>query len=158
MACDLMVTKRNPKDLIFSKRHVNEVHLYPLAREYNNGVVLKPELDALLISIVAVKAGRRRDKPNESVRAEAQRLIELARLPADERPNTVFLPNLRSWQADFLSKLRPPFCDVCGTVYTRMTSLQRHNCQGAPKADNLAATPDMRASTSTVVARPRRMH
>jgi len=130
LACNLMQTKRNPTDLMFSKRHVSEVHILPLSMMLKRGEKMNARLDALWMALVAVKAKRRRGKPPTDVRADADRFIEALRRPVAERPLTMVFPGLRAWGPSLANEIEGWQCPVCFVMYTRKSSLDRHNCRG----------------------------
>lgn len=133
LACNLMQTKRNPTDLTFSRRHVSEVHVLPLSMMLKRGEKMDARLDALWMALVAVKAKRRRGKPSQDVRAEADRFIEALRRPIAERPLAMTFPRLRAWGPSLANEIEGWQCPVCLIMYTRKSSLDRHNCRGVPQ-------------------------
>lgn len=136
-ACVLMPsTRRNPAKLVFSKRHVDEVHLNPLALALSKGEQFSPVIDSLWMAMVALKMKRRQvnpdNRPSSVVRAEADQLISLLCLPMAQRPSTADLPALRAWGAAYAAKIgieqENRKCPHCGKEYSRKSSRDRHNC------------------------------
>lgn len=136
LACNLMQTRRNPTDLMFSRRHVSEVHILPLSMMLKRGEKMDARLDALWMALVAVKAKRRRGKPPQDVRVDADRFIEALKRPIAERPLTMTFPGLRAWGPLLADEIEGWQCPVCLVMYTRKSSLDRHNCRGAPPDDS----------------------
>lgn len=142
-ACSLMPsTRRGPAKLKFSKRHIDEVHLHPLASAVSKGEQISAELDTLWMAMVSIKVKRRQadqsKKPTSQVRAEAENLIEYLRVQQPERPHTMEFPNLRAWSITYADKIdveqSQRKCPICGKAYTRLSSRDRHNCAGTSPA------------------------
>ncbi|KAF8313885.1 hypothetical protein DL93DRAFT_2080831, partial [Clavulina sp. PMI_390] len=142
-ACALRPPKgRDAAQLVFSKRHVEEVHVSPTARRIIKGDVLDDTDDALWIVMIALRARRRSsatNKPSPAALSEANSLINTLRLPCANRPLMMDVSALRG-HADLqiqvlVNKLTCPGCD---SPLSRPDSLARHIKSSCPAARSSA--------------------